>query len=129
MYREHLSEHVVRRIGVHQRTDVLHDLVTGEAEHRGAEKAPDSVSTKMLTIPSVSPSSCARVTADMGTVALLTLRPDARACSSVMPTRPSGGSVNNAYVSIRQSAVRSPPLGVGQDLVVLLRGCVKRLGR
>ena len=60
--------------------------------------------------PSVSPSSTALVTSDIGTVALLTVRPDARASGSVMPTRPSGGSVNIAYVGMRPSAVRFPPL-------------------
>ena len=60
--------------------------------------------------PSVSPSSMARVTLDVGIVALLTVRPDALASCSVMPTRPSGGSVNIAYVGMRPSAVRCPPL-------------------
>src|SRR5262245_13961375 len=39
MDRQRLCEYVIRRVGMHQGADDLHDLVAGYAEHRRAEES------------------------------------------------------------------------------------------
>ena len=56
--------------------------------------------------PSVSPSRTARLTLLIGISALSTFRPESRASATVIPTRPSGGSVNIAYVVTRPARLR-----------------------
>ena len=56
--------------------------------------------------PASSLSSLARLTLDIGTSPLSTRRPESRASCSDIPTRPSGGSVNIAYVVTRPATVR-----------------------
>ena len=65
-----------------------------------------SPSTRIRSTPMVSDSSTARLTLLIGTSALSTLRPEARASARPIPTRPSGGSVNMAYVGTRPSTER-----------------------
>ena len=88
--------HRVRRLRVHEIRDRMYDLVAFDAEQRRAQEAFALGIHETFMKPCVSPRSRARPTRLMGIFAISALRPDFRTSASLMPTRPSGGSINSA---------------------------------
>src|SRR4026209_1950628 len=59
--------------------------------------------------PCAPPVSIARPTRVMGRLPMSSFRPLSRACASVIPTRPSGGSTYKAYAGTRSLTFRCSP--------------------
>ena len=87
-----------------------------------------SASTAIFMKPCVSPFSTARPTRVIGRMPTSALRPDLRISVSVMPARPSGGSMKRPYAVMRSRTLRCVAVQqvVGDDLVVVVRGVGER---